>query len=233
MNHISILIVLIVAIGGLAGLTNYLLLYYKGMITQKWEVLRHLLSGIGAAILVPLLLNMMSSDLIRHTDDYDPINYFVFAGFCFVAGYFSDRFINTIGDKILKDIENTRNKADQALSQVQENEEKVDLLVSNEAEIEEEEVQTEPQIDLAGFRSQHQMADDDAQDQIDGVVNAFTGKYKFRTLEGITKELKSTTGVVRSLLEEMEKEGAAKRLTRQDGKTIWGLTHKGKMLTKK
>ena len=58
--------------------------------------------GIGSAILVPAFLKMIASDLIKKSDQYDNINYLIFAGFCLVAAIFSKRFINTIGEKILE-----------------------------------------------------------------------------------------------------------------------------------
>lgn len=56
MNHICILVGIIVSVGALAGLTNFLYYYFKGHITNPYEVTKYVLSGIGASILAPLLL---------------------------------------------------------------------------------------------------------------------------------------------------------------------------------
>lgn len=134
--HRIILALIIIIIGGLAGLINFFTYYFQQR-EDKREVkivIKYLLNSIGAAILVPLLLNMLSSNLIKDNNKFDSINYFVFAGFCFIAGYFSDRFINSMGEKILKDLQETKNKANEAIDSAKATEEKVDVLVSTESE---------------------------------------------------------------------------------------------------
>ncbi len=58
-----------------------------------------MLLGIGASLLVPAFLKMISSNLATSAD---PNDYLIFAGFCLVAAIFSRRFITTIGEKILE-----------------------------------------------------------------------------------------------------------------------------------
>jgi hypothetical protein len=219
-------------IGSLAGLVNFLNFYFRKLISNNNEVIRHILSGIGAAILVPLLLNMLSSDLINFDENYNKISYFVFAGFCFVAGYFSDRFINSIGEKILKDLENTKSQVNKVISETKENEEKLDILVSNESEIEEDTIGS-PSINFSEFKAQNKFDDDEIKTRLDKVVNTFKGKYKFRSIKGIAKELNYPENIVKIILEGLEKEGATKRFVGKDGKTLWALTKIGQLLGKK
>ena len=228
-THIIILGLIIIIIGALAGLVNYLNYYYRKLIQNKNEVIRHILSGIGAAILVPLLLNMLSSDLINFDSDYNEINYFVFAGFCFVAGYFSDRFINSIGEKILRDLENTKSQVNQVINETKENEEKLDFLVSSESDSADD-IQDSAEIDLSEFRAQNQFNDDEIKEKLDKVINAFKGKYRFRSVKGLSKELNYPETIIKSILEGLEKEGATKRFVRKDGKTLWGLSKIGKLI---
>ncbi len=230
MNHICILIWIIFLIGAFAGLTNFLFYYYKGHIKNKYEMIKYVLSGIGASILVPLFLNMLSSSLIEFSDDYNKINYFVFAGFCFVAGYFSDRFINSVGERVLKDLEKTNIKIEEAMSNTKQNEEKLDILVSSESDIDEEEVSVN--IDLSKFKEHKKFADDDIKTQIDKVIKSFLGKYRFRTAKGISKELDYNVIIVESILNELQEQGMLKMLTDKDGKTLWAVTHLGKMFGK-
>ena len=144
MQHELILGLIILGAGLLAGTTNYLNYYFiKDSSAKKNEIVKYIFSSIGASLLVPLLLNMLSSDLIKKSDNYNSLNYFVFAGFCFVAGFYSDKFINAVGEKILKDLRkvdakvntaddkaNTAlNKANTALSAAEENKENINLLV--------------------------------------------------------------------------------------------------------
>lgn len=231
MNHISIIILIIILIGSFAGLTNFLNFYFKDLIKNNWEVLRHILSGIGAATLVPLLLNMLSSNLIKETANFDQNNYFVFAGFCFVAGLFSDRFINSIGDKILKDLEQTKNKVDKAMSSMKENEEKLDFIVSSESEIDDADL--ESKINLNEFNIQNKYADDDIKTQIDKIVKSFSGKYRFRTTQGIAKELDYNSTLVETILEGLQGQGVLKKLTNKNGKVLWALTQMGLFMSRK
>jgi hypothetical protein len=229
MQHELILGLIILGAGLLAGTTNYLFYYFKEASTKKGEIFKYLLISIGASLLVPLLLNMLSSDLIKKSEAYNSLNYFVFAGFCFVAGYYSDKFINSIGDKILKDIENTKAKVNTALNEVRKNEEKIEILVSSETESDDE-MKIISEIKLEELTPGNKFNDEDMKTQIDKIVKSFNGKYKFRTFTGIAKELNYPPNIVKIILEGLEKEGATKRFNKNDGKEIWALTNIGQIM---
>lgn len=231
-THIIILGLIIVLIGSLAGLVNFLNYYFKKLVTNNYEVIRHILSGIGASILVPLLLNMLSSDLINYNESYNDINYFVFAGFCFIAGYFSDRFINSIGEKILKDLEQTKSKVTKIMNEKEENEEKLDILISNESDIDDETIDA-PIIDLSNFRASEKFKNENVQAYLHNIINAMKGRYKFRTSRGLAKELRYPENNVKIVLEVLENEGAVRRFTGKDGKTLWALTKIGQLIKEK
>ncbi|MGD9994717.1 MAG: YEATS-associated helix-containing protein [Salinivirgaceae bacterium] len=230
-THFIIISLIILTIGSLAGVTNFLNYYFKGLIKSNFEIIKYIASGIGASILVPLLLNMLSSDLIKETLDFDCLNYFVFAGFCFVAGYFSDRFINSVGDKILKDLARTNDKVDQVISSTKANEEKIDFIVSTETEI--DEIEDQSKFDLNDFKVQSTFEDDDMKTQIDKILKSFTGKYKFRTVKGISKELNYNETVTKSILDGLQGQGVIKKLTSSDGKVLLALTNLGLFMFQK
>jgi hypothetical protein len=230
--HYSIIILIILIIGSLAGLTNFLNYYFKGLVKSNYEVIKYIVSGIGAATLVPLLLNMLSSDLIKDIATFDILNYFVFAGFCFVAGYFSDRFINSIGEKILKDLEKTNDKVDQVISSTKANEDKIDFIVSAETEI--DEIEEQSKIDLRDFKVQTAFEDDDLKTTMDKILASFIGKkFKFKTIKGISKELNYTEMVTESFLEALQGQGIVKKLISSDGKVLWALTNLGLLMASK
>ncbi|MDM1407570.1 YEATS-associated helix-containing protein [Myroides sp. DF42-4-2] len=217
-EHYIIISAIILGIGSLAGITNFLNYYYKSEIKNRWEIVKYVLGGIGAAILVPLFLNMLSSDLIKESEKYNFLNYFIFAGFCFIAGYFSNRFINSIGDKILKDLENTK-------IQVQENEAKIDLMVASETES--DEINENTNIDFTKFSNQSLYTDDPIDIQINQIIKSFTNNFKFRTVKGISKELNYPESVTINILKGLEKNGITKQFKNNEGKTLWSLTHMG------
>lgn len=106
------------------------------------SIWRNLIIGLGAALLVPLFLNMISSDLIeltRGTQDKpaQPYKIFVFAGFCLVASISSRAFIRTLSERILSEVRETERKlkkvekkADAATVKVEEAEENFSQLHS-------------------------------------------------------------------------------------------------------
>jgi predicted transcriptional regulator len=236
-QHIIILILIIILIGSLAGISNFL--NYQSKITEKnkdisnnkIDLWKYIVSGIGASILVPLLLNMLSSNLIKETENFEQINYFVFAGFCFVAGYFSERFINSMGAKILKDLEETNEKVDKAISTVKDNEEKIDFIVDTESESDNSEL--EHKIELNDLVAQNSFADDDFKTQTDKIIKSFLGKYRFRTAKNISKELNYSITIVEVTLEQLQKNGITKKFTTKNNVVLWGLTKIGTTMAEK
>jgi len=231
-QHLIILISIIVGIGCLAGYSNYL--NVKSLESNKsFEINKRkfIISAIGSASLVPLLLNMLSSNLIKDTKDFDQINYFVFAGFCFIAGFFSERFINSMGEKILRDLEKTKEKVNEAISSVKENEEKIDFIVSSESDIDDSEIQSK--INLSDLTSQSPFADDDITMQTDKVIKSFAGKNRFRTVQGISKELNYTPLIVESILNGFQSHGVTKKLKGKDNRELWALTQLGNVMLEK
>jgi hypothetical protein len=244
-QHIIILILIIVFIGAFAGLTNFLTYYFKDLANKKSEIYKYVISGIGASILVPLLLNMLSSNLIKDVKNFDQINYFVFAGFCFVAGYFSDRFINSMGEKVLQDLEKTKQKAekaiavskqteekaDKAIASSKENEDKIDFIVSTESDNDSEELDEQQ---LEQIQSTSKYVDDAMKTQANNILLALNGDRKFRSSPSIAKELNYPVLVVKTILENFEKHGIVKKLALKDRPQIlWSLTNVGKMAVPK
>lgn len=232
--HILLLATIIIVMGSFGGYLNYL---HRFDVDEKEKmnknaVLKYVLLGIGSAILVPAFLKMIASDLIKESSPYDNINYLIFSGFCLVAAIFSKRFITTISEKILRDLEKTKAKADTALNQSRENEEKIDLVISNETELDDE-AKTVADIDLTSLKSDSSFSDEDPKIQMDKIIKSFGGKYKFRTDTGIAKELNYSLTIVNIILDFLEKSGAAKKFIKKDGKVIWGLTKTGQVLLNK
>ena len=103
MNHLLTISLILVVSGAFGGAVNAL---NEGR-RKLSEVFIGSLSGIAAAMLVPLLLNMISSDLLTNARE-DQNSYFVFAGFCLIAALTSKRFISGMSDRILSQVEETK-----------------------------------------------------------------------------------------------------------------------------
>lgn len=107
-NTLAIVTIMILA-GIFGGLVNFFTIYNQKQVASNRNFWGAILAGIAASFLVPLFLSMISSDLIvnsRQDDKY----YFVFAGLCLIAGIFSRRFINSIGKRILDQVEKVKEK---------------------------------------------------------------------------------------------------------------------------
>lgn len=57
--------------------------------------------GIMGAVIIPLYLHVISSDLMLEVENAT-INYFVFAGYCLIASIFSKKLLNILGQFFLK-----------------------------------------------------------------------------------------------------------------------------------
>ena len=86
--------------GALGGLVNYFI--ERRDAPEKSSLARSLVVGICASYLVPLFLNMISSDLMRQMDQ-DASRLLVFVGFCLIAAITSTAFIRSLSDKVLKE----------------------------------------------------------------------------------------------------------------------------------
>ncbi|MFM2340697.1 MAG: hypothetical protein RLZZ592_350 [Pseudomonadota bacterium] len=77
---------------------------------------KHVLIGITAALMVPLFLTMISSDLILNllrTPD-NPSGLLNLAGFCLVAAVSSRGFISSLSDRLLREVRQAQAQAEQA-----------------------------------------------------------------------------------------------------------------------
>lgn len=225
-QHYLIIIVIILVVGSFAGFTNYLNFYFKNLVKSKYEIFKYIISGIGAAILVPLLLNMLSSDLAQESENYNILNYFVFAGFCYIAGYFSDRFISSVGDKILTDLEKTKEKVRNLENTTKANEQTIDFIVAAETEADGLE---STRKDFQKLNIKKAFGDDAIQNQQNKIIDSFSGKFKFRTLKGISKYINDDEVVTKTKLEDLEHRGIIKKLDRADGEDLYALTKFGIM----
>lgn len=231
MKHELMLALIIIGMGLFSGVTVFLDYKTKNKAStiHKHEIWKFITSSIGASALVPLLLNMLSSDLIKiNSTEFETNNYFIFSGFCFIAGYFSNKFINTIGDRILKDVENSKRIAEDALEEVQKTTEKIDVIVSNDSEFSE---LIEPNsINLDNVRDNPLYVNEDVDSLMDDVLNSLNGKFKFRTVMGIATEVGKNIELIKLVLHSFERFSAVSKIKDDHDKELWALTGIGKSL---
>jgi hypothetical protein len=211
------------------GLFGGLVKFFNSIDTSKpinlKEFLKYLLTGIGAAILIPLFLNMISSDLIS-AEKIEIHDYFVYTGFCFIAAYLSDRFLSTIGDKILNEVNKVKNKQESTSKTVE-------LLVDNETSPIDASTNENPNKAEIAFQNLSNKIEKKDTGLINEILNAFekNEKYTFRSVKGISKEFNYPENTVEILIKAFEENGLIQRIKRRaDGQFLYGLTSLGKLL---
>ncbi|HTO16315.1 MAG TPA: YEATS-associated helix-containing protein [Edaphocola sp.] len=117
-THLIILIAIMIISGAFGGFLNYLHKFDTRADEETHSVTKYILLGIGAAFVIPLFLKMISSDLIRSSDNLD---YLIFAGFCLIAAIFSKRFITTIGEQVLERAKNAEKMAKESIRKADNN----------------------------------------------------------------------------------------------------------------
>jgi hypothetical protein len=81
-----------------------------------------ILAGVAAALLIPLFLRTVSSNLASNllSGNAGKDDWFVFAGFCLLAAISSKAFIQTLSDRILREVQETRREVQENKQEVQE-----------------------------------------------------------------------------------------------------------------
>lgn len=112
--HLLIIGFIMIGTGLLGGFAGYLIektrlmssnlaknkTYQEGFFKGKNYFM---ITGICAALLIPLFLSTISSQLMSESQK-DPLKYFIFGGFCLLVAIFSKQFISSLSDKILKEV---------------------------------------------------------------------------------------------------------------------------------
>lgn len=206
-NYI-LLALLMVGAGLLGGITNFFRIEQDKK--DVFAFFKNILMGISASLLIPLFLNMISSNLfIESTADGTKL--FIIFGFCLIASLSSKTFIQTISDRVLNEMKKTKERV-----KVIENE--VEPLISRESEAEEAE-------DTGSFFKVRAFSFDDNAKMV--LSSLASSKYAWRTLTGITKD----TGLPKDNVMNSINWLASNRLavkTGEKGRILWGLTLEGR-----
>jgi len=98
---------LMVGAGLLGGITNFFRI--ESDKKNLAALFGNMLMGISAALLIPLFLNMISSNLIKESTS-DNSKLFILFGFCLIASLSSKAFIQTISERVLNEVKKTKEK---------------------------------------------------------------------------------------------------------------------------
>jgi DNA-binding MarR family transcriptional regulator len=201
--------------GCFGGFINYLFELRDN--PEKSSKLRSVFVGIGASFLVPLFLNMISSDLIRAKDGkgLDDINILVFAGFCLIAAISSSAFIRTLSDKILKEVK-------EAKQSVKDLKQEVEPVINKETEQDADE-------DLRNLQPPDQNLEPATKTVLKAV--AF-GQVTLRSVSGIAHDTHIEKDIIRNELAKLISAGLITQVQGRKG-ARWAVTTLGKAIAEK
>ncbi|PKM52379.1 MAG: hypothetical protein CVV02_01105 [Firmicutes bacterium HGW-Firmicutes-7] len=179
----------ILVFGAFGGIINYFMQEGSSLETvkkTKYQLFKSIFIGLAAAFLVPLFLNMISSDLIVESAT-DKNKLLVVGGFCLIAAISSKSFINTLSDKLLVDFRKRITEVEEELQPI---------------------IEKETESDSASFsfdRSQKRIVGfkDSDTDKIKVLRTLCGGKYTYRSINGIIDETEIGEEEVKAALENL------------------------------
>ena len=108
-SYMLLVLGIMITAGILGGIANYFLAERHAEFAWR-DLFKYTVLGVVAALMVPLFLNMISSNLLDLARTR-PINLFVFAGFCLIAVIFSRRFLENLSTKLIQQVSQIRKEA--------------------------------------------------------------------------------------------------------------------------
>ncbi len=214
---IVILISLILAAGLLGGVANYFM--NKADMSWLWhDFFKSSLLGLTAAATVPLFLRTVSSNLMNECLTGDVIAHFVFFGFCIVASIFSAKFLQSLGDKLLQEVNQVKQKQEEL-------DETTGILVQHNSDP--ESVPPPPPVEEDNLEAVHSRGAAMPillSDEQKVMLALKSEKYAFRTLNGLCRDTGMDKTATLALLTELEMKGQLKKIRRAtDGAAVWSL----------
>lgn len=177
MDHSLIVSLILVFSGILGGIINFI--YDDGKKLSLIEFVRSVLLGVGASLLVPLFLKMISSSLIEETAK-DSNSYFVLMGFCLTAAISSRSFIGNISKKLLNEIKERTYANEHNIETVQTQVQPIVDKASEPEDADDREVKAEIQDDVINQITQLDFK----------LLNAFdNSEYTLRSVRGLMKQI--------------------------------------------
>jgi hypothetical protein len=231
-----ILVLIITGAGLLGGFTNYLLAKTHGK-TNTTELLKAILVSLCAAWAVPLFLQLISNNILDGNDTNYPVkNYFILAGFCVLAAYYSKRFLEDIYSKI--------NKAEKKANEAKEVAQEANRFI--EDTLNEEEIGSQKRTDNPIFNKSNfiqnltidqrtkigagkfdfiNRSDNSMEKLLEEMQNS---KYRDRSIQGLYKATGIPEDQILSILSILEKAGLVGKAIWY-GRTFYRLTSEGKV----
>ena len=222
MDMLWTIVIVMVASGLLGGIINFFIADTQAEKPLSWW--QHIVVGVGAALMVPLFLNMISSGIInsiRGTSGQSPdlSELLVLAGFCLVAAVSSRAFIRTISERVLQEARAAKKKAEDAQEQAAEARAIVAPFVEEEGPNE--------VTDTASVAEQSSETGLSADER--SVLTAMTSKsFTMRSLSGIAKDSSLERVTVNNIISTLIGKGLVAQGLSSGGNPRWYATSAGR-----
>lgn len=225
MEQKHIYIVLIIVLSGLlTGITNFLISFDPRVkrSDNRIKLASFVSLSLCASLTVPLFLQIISNNILS---DLTFRNALIFGGFCVIAGFFSQRYLDdlyaklkTLEQKVESQKEVTRAGLEETARKADEINKKVEDLEESIEEVDSEMLPMGLLETLALYETEIPKAD------LTAVARALaSSKYSARTIAGIEKETNISREQINILLEYLQNAGFTEGKLGSDGKTYWRL----------
>ena len=215
-NHIFILAAVMLLAGVFGGLVNF---YLNSQTDPDATSLpRCIVVGIGASFLVPVILDIVSSELIIESQA-DPSKLLIFTGFCLIAAIISRFFISSISERILLQAQTAHSKTDDV---------QYDLRLIKEELLPLFETETEQDVDNIYSDADVYQAHEELDVTSSKVLKTLgTGRYIFRSIVGLCREANADENTITRTLAVLVARDLAGRVSGKNG-VRWYITDKGR-----
>lgn len=213
-NHIFILATVMLLAGIFGGLVNYYL--YGDKDPDAASLPRFLVVGVGASFLVPVILDMVNSELVLESQG-DPSRLLIFTGFCLISALLSRFVIDNLSDRILNEAQMAKQRSEdvQQSLRIMQNE----LLPL---------IDTETEHDVEGHDAQAAQASDELDVTSTQVLKILSsGRFIFRSLAGVCREANEEESTILKTLNVLVTRSLAGKVSGKNG-VRWHITEKGR-----
>lgn len=205
MKHTLKLLLVMVASGLLGGVVNFIYSYSNGRkkMVQFVDLIKSMITGVAAALLVPIFLNTISSNIVKESET-DDVKLLVFAGFCVIAAVSSKAFIRAISNRVLERVNRVEEDVQAVKAEIQ-------PMVLKHSELNKaysrkekaEGTKSTVQVNNAGAS-----VPDETQ-SIKVLEKLADSDYAFRSIEGLARDVNMEPEQVRECLEHCVSSGLA------------------------
>ncbi|MGB1091166.1 MAG: YEATS-associated helix-containing protein [Oceanobacter sp.] len=214
-NHIFILATVMLLAGIFGGLVNYYL--YGDKDPDAANLPRFLVVGVGASFLVPVILDVVNSELVLESQG-DPSRLLIFTGFCLISSLISRFFVDNMSDRILSEAKVAKARSEEVHHNLRVMQQEILPLVDTETEqdalIEDDDEDYELDQELDVISSQ--------------VLKVLSnGRFIFRSLSGVCREANQEESTALKTLQVLVQRSLADRVNSKNG-VRWHITEKGR-----